>query len=200
MGGVLVGLMIDDDRSKSQHRCCVLYYTHRYMDAFLVCGARSIRCSMGLPCLSSWVVVYTIHMYIQMACKERESTSACFTCLHSWVTTEPRLLPPARLAGGDVSLISRLSLSCWSLCWPPSTSPPAASFCIYLYWYVSISSLSLSIAFYKKYGSSTLCSLHGMVTPSRHSYSIRNHIFIPFNFKCIRYFLSGFSMCIDYSN
>ena len=68
-----MGLMIDDDRSKSQHRCCVLYYTHRYMDAFLVCGARSIRCSMGLPCLSSWVVVYTIHMYIQMACKEREN-------------------------------------------------------------------------------------------------------------------------------
>lgn len=28
-------------------------------------------------------------------------TGACFTCLHSWTASEPRLLPPARLAGGD---------------------------------------------------------------------------------------------------
>lgn len=58
-------------------------------------------------CRSSWVVVSTIqHVYIQMACKktrEREKLRRSARALPAFTagtTAEPRLLPPARLAGG----------------------------------------------------------------------------------------------------
>lgn len=136
------------------------------------------------------------HVYIQMACKERENERVLY--LPSQLGDDGATPSSSRPIGWRrrLSHIPPFAL----LLAPLLAAVYLASCCILLHIFVLICinivpSLS---AFYKKYGSSTLCSLHGMVTPSRHSYSIRNHNFIPFNFKYIRYFFSGFSMC-DYS-
>lgn len=91
MGGVLFGfLMIDGNRSDAIDA----WYTIRGACRFELGGR------VHFPCTYKWLVT----------CRRKE-TSACFTFLAQlgwwW---EPRLLPPARLAGGDVSFWSRLWL------------------------------------------------------------------------------------------
>ena len=52
-------------------------------------------------CRSGWVVAPCTHTNGPSVRNGR----ACFTCLHSWATTEPRLLPPVRLAGTTCNVV-----------------------------------------------------------------------------------------------